>query len=147
MSYAVLCSPKESTWPPRLTKHYAMKAYRGLKVHLHPFLTLSLDTGSWSASRPDYFTPRKMPPVQLSISQDLPRRLGDNDRPLPLLNIKSRSLVRSLWITVTLLAEILRTRIQKYRVICCARVWNLVSDFQVRTQTELFDRVKECVGV
>jgi hypothetical protein len=29
-----------------------MKAYGGVKVHLHAFLTSALDGGEWSASRP-----------------------------------------------------------------------------------------------
>jgi hypothetical protein len=41
------------------TKHHAMKAYWGVKVQLHIFLTSALDGGAWSASRPCCFTPGK----------------------------------------------------------------------------------------
>jgi hypothetical protein len=41
-----------------LTKHDAMKAYWGVEVWLPAFLTLALEGGEWSASRPGLFTPR-----------------------------------------------------------------------------------------
>jgi hypothetical protein len=34
-----------------------MKAYGGVEVYIHVFLTLALDGGEWSASRPGHFTP------------------------------------------------------------------------------------------
>jgi hypothetical protein len=34
-----------------------MKAYRGVNVQIHIFLTSALAGGEWSASRPDHFTP------------------------------------------------------------------------------------------
>jgi hypothetical protein len=39
-----------------LTKHHAMKTFWGVEVYLHTFLTLTLDGGEWSASRPGGFT-------------------------------------------------------------------------------------------
>jgi len=38
--------------PLCLTKHHAMKTYRGVEVSLHAFLTSAPDRGEWSASRP-----------------------------------------------------------------------------------------------
>jgi hypothetical protein len=40
-----------------LSKHYAMKAYRGMDVYTHVFLTSALVGCEWSASRPSRFTP------------------------------------------------------------------------------------------
>jgi hypothetical protein len=39
-----------------LIKHYAMKAYGGVDVWIHIFLTSALVGGEWSASRPGRFT-------------------------------------------------------------------------------------------
>jgi hypothetical protein len=39
-----------------------MKAYGGVEVQLHAFLTSALDGGEWSASRSDRFTPRERAP-------------------------------------------------------------------------------------
>jgi len=39
-----------------------MKAYWGVEVYLHAFLTSALDLGEWSASRPGRFTPRERAP-------------------------------------------------------------------------------------
>jgi hypothetical protein len=39
-------------------KHYAMKAYGGVDVWIHIFLTSALAGGEWSISRPGRFTPR-----------------------------------------------------------------------------------------
>jgi hypothetical protein len=36
-----------------------MKAYWGVEVELHAFLTSALDGGDWSASRPGHFTRRE----------------------------------------------------------------------------------------
>ena len=36
-----------------------MKAYRGVEVQLHSFLTSALDEGKWSTSRPGCFTPKE----------------------------------------------------------------------------------------
>jgi len=43
-----------------LTEHYAMKVYIG--GVLHTFLSLALDRGEWSASRPGSFNPRERAP-------------------------------------------------------------------------------------
>jgi hypothetical protein len=40
-----------------LMKHYAMKAYGGVNVKIHIFLTSALVGCEWSASRPSRFTP------------------------------------------------------------------------------------------
>jgi hypothetical protein len=40
-------------------KHHAMKAYRGVDVQLHAFLTPVIDATDKSASRSGQFTPRK----------------------------------------------------------------------------------------
>jgi hypothetical protein len=40
-----------------LTKHYAMKAYGGVDVYIHVFLTLTLVAGELSVSRPFSLTP------------------------------------------------------------------------------------------
>jgi hypothetical protein len=36
-----------------------MKAYWGMEVLLHAFLTSAVDVGEWSTSRPGRFTPRE----------------------------------------------------------------------------------------
>jgi hypothetical protein len=36
-----------------------MKAYWGVEVYLHAFLTTALDAGEWSASHPGHFNPRE----------------------------------------------------------------------------------------
>jgi hypothetical protein len=40
-----------------LTKHYAMKAYGGVDVYIHIFLTSAIIGREWSASRFDRFIP------------------------------------------------------------------------------------------
>jgi hypothetical protein len=45
-----------------LTEHNAMKAYWGVEVYLHAFLTSALDGGEWSAKRPGHFTPMQRVP-------------------------------------------------------------------------------------
>lgn len=40
----------------------AMKAYGGVDIQLHPFLTLLRDGGEWSDSHPGHFTPGDMVP-------------------------------------------------------------------------------------
>jgi hypothetical protein len=39
-----------------------MKAYEGVDVYIHAFLTLALAGGDWPASRPGRFTPRERAP-------------------------------------------------------------------------------------
>jgi hypothetical protein len=43
-------------------KHYAVKAYGGVDVYIHIFLTSALAGGEWSASRPGRFTPAETAP-------------------------------------------------------------------------------------
>jgi hypothetical protein len=42
-----------------LVKHQAKKMYLGMEVYFRAFLTLALDGGEWSFSRPGHFSPRK----------------------------------------------------------------------------------------
>jgi hypothetical protein len=42
-----------------------MKAYGGLNVQIHIFLTLELAGGEWSASLPGRFTPGEKTPVPI----------------------------------------------------------------------------------
>jgi hypothetical protein len=51
----------KSCCPCALTEHN-IKAYYGVEVSLHAFLTSALDGGEWSASRPGRFTPRDRAP-------------------------------------------------------------------------------------
>jgi hypothetical protein len=46
-----------------LTKHYATKAYGGVDVYIHVFVTSTLVEGEWSISRPCPFTPGEKAPV------------------------------------------------------------------------------------
>jgi hypothetical protein len=46
----------------QLIKQYAMKAYGGVDVYTHVFLTSALVGVEWSASRPGRFTPREKAP-------------------------------------------------------------------------------------
>jgi hypothetical protein len=48
-----------------LTEHHIMKAYWGVEVQLHEFLTAALDGGEWSASRPSRFTPMERARVEI----------------------------------------------------------------------------------
>jgi hypothetical protein len=43
-------------------EHYAMKAYVGVDVSIHIFLTSALVGGEWSASRPCRFNPEEGAP-------------------------------------------------------------------------------------
>jgi hypothetical protein len=47
--------------PLYFTEHHAKKAYWGMEIWLHTFLTSALDGGEWSASQSDLFTPRETP--------------------------------------------------------------------------------------
>jgi hypothetical protein len=42
-----------------LTNYYAMKAYGGVDIWSHIFLTAALVGGEWTASRPGRFNPRE----------------------------------------------------------------------------------------
>jgi hypothetical protein len=44
---------------------HSMKAYWDLVVHLHSFLTSTLDGGDWSNLHPSRFNPVKVLPVPL----------------------------------------------------------------------------------
>jgi hypothetical protein len=44
-----------------LIKHYAMKAYGGVDIWIHIFLTLAIVGSEWSASRPCCFHPQERP--------------------------------------------------------------------------------------
>jgi hypothetical protein len=57
--------------PVLLTKHHDMKAYWGVEVQLHAFLTLALDEGEWSSSQAGCFNSRGNCP-----RYPLDRRLG-----------------------------------------------------------------------
>jgi hypothetical protein len=43
-----------------------MKAYGGVDVYIHIFLTSALAGGEWSTSRPGRFTPREKAPVTIA---------------------------------------------------------------------------------
>jgi hypothetical protein len=49
-----------------LFKHHAMKMYEGREATLRAFLTLALDGGQWSASRPRRFIAQ--PPGKVSTA-------------------------------------------------------------------------------
>jgi hypothetical protein len=61
-----------------------MKAYWGVGLYLHAFLTSALDGGEWSASRPSRFSPRKESLVPIG-PQSWSGRSGEekNSHPLP----------------------------------------------------------------
>jgi hypothetical protein len=66
----------------QVIKHYAMKAYEGVDVYIHIFLTSALVGGEWSASRPCRFTPRLKSPRypldrRLSEPQNRAGRCGE----------------------------------------------------------------------
>jgi hypothetical protein len=56
-----------------------MKAYGGVDVEIHIFLTSALAGGEWSASRPGCFTPWKEPPVPNWIGGWVGPRAGMDD--------------------------------------------------------------------
>jgi hypothetical protein len=45
-----------------LTEYHSMKAYWGVELEFHAFLTSALAGGEWSASYPSRFTPRGRAP-------------------------------------------------------------------------------------
>jgi hypothetical protein len=66
---------KETTWEiyawmklcpcVQRIKHYAMKAYGGVDLYIHIFLTSPLAGGEWSALCPGHFPLGKEPPVPI----------------------------------------------------------------------------------
>jgi hypothetical protein len=54
-----------SLWCQYPLKHYAKKAYGGVDVYIHVFLTSAPAGGEWSASLPCVFTPGKEPLVPI----------------------------------------------------------------------------------
>jgi hypothetical protein len=50
-----------------------MKAYGGVDVQIHIFLTSALVGGEWSASRPCHFTPGKEAPAPIGYEVGDPR--------------------------------------------------------------------------
>jgi hypothetical protein len=59
------CNVSDYTIPterPPLVGEVSMKAYGGVDVQIHIFLTSALVGGEWSASRPGRFTPRETAP-------------------------------------------------------------------------------------
>jgi hypothetical protein len=120
-----------------LIKHYAMKAYGGVEVYIHVFLTSALVGGEWSASRPCRFTPGERDPGTHWIGGWVGPKAGLDDverrkiSPLPGLELRplgrrarSQSLYRlssltnglSLVATLLLFSEALAmfTMVKKY---------------------------------
>jgi hypothetical protein len=62
-----------------LIKHYTMKAYGGVNVYIHIFLTSATAGGEWSASRACRFTPGKRAPVTHWIGGWVDPRIGLGD--------------------------------------------------------------------
>jgi len=50
-----------------------MKAYWGVEVYLHAFVTSTLDGGEWSASRAGRLTPEKKPRYPLDTRLGWPQ--------------------------------------------------------------------------
>jgi hypothetical protein len=67
-----------------LTEHHAMKAYWGVEVQLHAFLTLALDGGEWSAPRPVHFTPSESAPGRRLGGLQSQSEYGSKKKPSPL---------------------------------------------------------------
>jgi hypothetical protein len=60
-------------------KHYTMKAYWGVEVQIHIFLTSALAGGEWSASHPCHFTPGERAPGTHWIGSWVGPRTGLDD--------------------------------------------------------------------
>jgi hypothetical protein len=60
-------------------KHHATKAYGGVDVYTHVFLTTALVGGEWSASRNGRFTPGESAPGTLWIGGWVDPRAGVDD--------------------------------------------------------------------
>jgi hypothetical protein len=45
-----------------VVNYHAMKTHEGVEVHLHVFLTSTLDADEWLASRPDRLTSKEWAP-------------------------------------------------------------------------------------
>jgi hypothetical protein len=56
-----------------------MKAYGGVNVSIHVFLTSALAAGEWSASRPGCFTPGEIVPRTHCMGGWVDPRAGLND--------------------------------------------------------------------
>jgi hypothetical protein len=56
-----------------------MKAYGGVDVYIHIFLTSALVGGEWSASRPGHFTPGERAPRTHWIGRWVDPRAGMDD--------------------------------------------------------------------
>jgi hypothetical protein len=56
-----------------------MKAYGGMHVYIHIFLTSALVGGEWSDSRPGHFTPREIAPGTHWIGGWVEPRAGLDD--------------------------------------------------------------------
>jgi len=65
-----------------------MKAYRGVEIELHSFLTLELDGGEWSASHPSRFIAGKE--VQFTLERKLSGLSGENNNCLSLTGFELR---------------------------------------------------------
>jgi hypothetical protein len=76
-----------------LTKHHSMKAYWGVAVQFHAFLTSALDGGEWSASGTGRFISRERAPVTYRMGGWVgPRAVLDAvvKRKIPSLRRKSK---------------------------------------------------------
>ena len=53
------CECERSKRSPCLVKHHSVKAYKGMEIQHHAFLTSALDSDPWSASGCGWFTPEE----------------------------------------------------------------------------------------
>jgi hypothetical protein len=74
-----------------------MKAYGGVKIEIHIFLTLALAGGEWSALRPGRFTPGERAPGTHWIGGWVDTRVGLHDAEkrkfFPLLGLELQPVV------------------------------------------------------